>query len=75
MRDYDLPEKNVSSRDVISAWVLYAVIVFAMIAVSIIHESVATRPAALVESPVVAPGEDSVSDYVFQNWRATKDGI
>ncbi len=74
MRDNDLPGKNVASRDVISAWVLYAVIVFAMFAFSIIHESAVTRPAALVERPVVAPGEDSVSDYVSQNWLANKDG-
>ena len=67
MHDYDLPEMSASSRDVVSAWVLYAVIVFAMFAFSIIQESVATRPAALVESPVVARGEDGVNDYDFQN--------
>lgn len=69
MVDYDIPQGNITGKDLVSAWLLTAAIVFAIFLVSIIHESVTARPVDLVERSVIAPVEDIEAGHAAEIMR------
>ncbi len=72
MPDYEPPERSVSGRDVVTAWVLYAVIIFATFAFSTIRGSLSTRPPVIVENPVTAIDKYSVGNYTARQYFTTE---